>query len=724
MVTPVIGLPQFSGWAQVVVTADHTLIVALAVSGTNARNVGRELAESIRDAQISQPAQFHSLLESLQAEVAQKECQLGFSAGYFQPDVATFGVLNGKVLLKRTDKVGTLLHGSDELLVIQGQLHEGDVVVFFTEQARRFEEEITQKLHQGFDIDTIVTSVVPGLHSSDDSSQSAIGFLHYDQQSTLETDQDVLTTNSSEEIDTDEADFARTPSFFDATADEISTQTVDEASDGSGFESSIFDDSNQTEAAVELADLENQDELSYERLQTAASWQPNRPLFIDDSDDVQTEHIAQSESSVTKKLSLVSRADIATKLQPFLNKIGGGLWTKLKVIFAVVAGFFARLSSNNKAVYVGQPSARKLARVVVPVALGILIVGGGIAAWSWQRQQAVSAAEAVVAPLEAQFVEAKTVVETNPIQARKSIEEVIEKLTTLSTEFEKEPTTKKLINAKISEIETYFQSISGREEFSVLPTFYNLRLAQEGFIVTAADLAGSQAVFLDGGQQKIVVLNLDTKEQRVLDVSAAGEVFDIAFDGNRVFLLAEQGLFSQKIESSELVKLRGTETALEAARQLDIFGTTIYVVNADQRNVFRFAQNDAGNYDAGTGWIKSAPGLSFDQVTQLQIDGNIWLASKDGSIRQYRTGTDQDFTIVGLSEPLSDSVTFFTDEDDINVYVLESAKNRVVVLNKNGEFVKEIKSGSLATATVVVANETKKKIYAISGAEVFEISLE
>jgi len=76
-----------------------------------------------------------------------------------------------------------------------------------------------------------------------------------------------------------------------------------------------------------------------------------------------------------------------------------------------------------------------------------------------------------------------------------------------------------------------------------------------------------------------------------------------------------------------------------------------------------------------------------------------------------------------LAEPFGSAITLFTKEDYEYLYVLEPTGNRLVMITKEGEFYKEVKSESLASTTRIIVDEENKKAYAISGAEVFEVGL-
>ena len=76
-----------------------------------------------------------------------------------------------------------------------------------------------------------------------------------------------------------------------------------------------------------------------------------------------------------------------------------------------------------------------------------------------------------------------------------------------------------------------------------------------------------------------------------------------------------------------------------------------------------------------------------------------------------------------MTEPFDSPLVIFSKEGFENIYILESDNNRLVVLTDEGEFLKEIKSASLASASNLIVSEEIKKAFAISGSIVYEIGL-
>ena len=181
-ILPVVGLPQSKGWSQVITNVHDELIATFAISGPNANDHGRDVAEIWRRSAPKSAANLHQLLLDVIRRVHQANCEIYFAVGLFldsdESEIPTvFATYNGSILMRKNNKIGQLLHSQGELKVVEGTAQNEMIVVLATQATHSFAGEISQKLHQGFEIGTIVTSLIPGIHGLPDSSLHACSFL-------------------------------------------------------------------------------------------------------------------------------------------------------------------------------------------------------------------------------------------------------------------------------------------------------------------------------------------------------------------------------------------------------------------------------------------------------------------------------------------------------------------------------------------------------------------
>lgn len=181
-VTPVIGLPTFTGWSSVVTTVSGTAAVAMAITGANAHNIGRDIVTFIESTEVVTAADLNNLLLSASTQVRQEGATVSLAAvGIFDTQLF-FAALNASVMLRRHTKLGIVIQAEGDVSVKEGAFLPDDVIVLSTHIARELLGEVKQKFQQGFDVDTVVTSIVSSVHHHSATDQVALGFVTFSDQ--------------------------------------------------------------------------------------------------------------------------------------------------------------------------------------------------------------------------------------------------------------------------------------------------------------------------------------------------------------------------------------------------------------------------------------------------------------------------------------------------------------------------------------------------------------
>jgi hypothetical protein len=100
----------------------------------------------------------------------------------------------------------------------------------------------------------------------------------------------------------------------------------------------------------------------------------------------------------------------------------------------------------------------------------------------------------------------------------------------------------------------------------------------------------------------------------------------------------------------------------------------------------------------------------------------LWLTTHQGEVKNFSGGRLQDWSVTGLPQALTSSLRIVTDQNTDYLYILEPASSRLVVISKNGEFVREFVSPSVASTTALLIDESRERALLVSGSLVFSIS--
>lgn len=670
-VTPVVGLPQVNGWSQII---DHVydgihLVASIAVEGEAAGNVGREIVNMVLEQEPKNAQHVYEFLEYLVQFAEQQGCDLSLTLGLIINNRCILSSHHGTVWLKRGDKIGALVEATTEVALIEGSAQLDDTFIFTTQSGRQFLPTVEQQFAQGFDVDGVITALVPVVHSLENSSLNAFAFVTITKRRTEQ--ESVPSTNEKPR-----SSVQPTQSYIPKRQQETTQpEEIDELEPTSPPE----------------------EELADEVL-------PSLPPATAGMSVATLPELQEHEAEAAQKTRQLQLPD-------FKSWILG------------IKRPFSRVFS--KKTYVGAGVSKRSLIWLLGIAF-VVILGLAVGVWYILHLRAERAFGAeLVAPFETQITAAQNLADNDPVSAREELETVVTSLVALQAEYDASGRTQVLsaITETLGEAQEVQETISGKEEFSQLPIFYDLRLASSDFITNLVTVQGSTALFVDSQKKQAIALDLNTKQIKSIDLQSLGTVTSVsAQEEDKIALLAD-GLYTlalPELESPVQIKEEGDSN--RAATFINAFATYVYVFNPEKRNIYRYSKAD-DEYSDPIGWLQSPLGVSFESVRSLMIDGDLWISTDSGEILKFASGRAAEFEILGLEEPFTTTVYLFTQEVTTRLYALEPEQKRLVIMDKNGQFIREVRSDSFASATNLFVSEAVNTAFAVSGSLVYEVAL-
>ena len=617
-VTPVVGLPSLTGWAQVVRNQSGNLICVYAIKTASAHNLGRDLADFITHSQPTDAVTLHQFLLDLLAKCRRAEAELQVASVLVQADQVFLSAYQGQILYRSPQgNVKTLLTTQGEPQLIEGRFRPGATIVALTQSAQIQTQNILQLLEKTADTDIVITTVLPEIHADPNSALAALAFIQ------------------------PEANFTTSP----------------------------------------LASPP----LTRSRITPQLGWTALRQL-----------------SQAGSFLRLVGQAGFKTSKTLFF---------KLKT----------RYQSTQ---------ARQKRQIWLSLAIvGLIIVGLGLGGWwIWQRTQSQLTA-----------LDQKT----DPLAAREMATQAVTELKKLAETQTKFPAGATRVNQNLLTAEQYASHISGLSELQTLAIFFDLRLTESNFLASKILIQGTIAYFVDLERKQLIALDLSKKQSQILPIGTIDKLTDFTVLNQKLYWLGE-GISNWPLGEGQktIVSLKAAGDSDREATQLAGFGNYLYVLNPIKRNIFRYALNSpAANQTTATksgtpstktastkisepvGWLTNKKNLEFETITSLAIDGDIWLTQPVGQILKFTQGQPANWSPIGLKTPFSSSLNLVTNSELTKLYVLEPSQQRLVILEKSGQFFKELKSPTLATVTTFGVSETLKKAFLVSGSVVYELPI-
>ncbi len=369
----------------------------------------------------------------------------------------------------------------------------------------------------------------------------------------------------------------------------------------------------------------------------------------------------------------------------------------------------------------------KQARIRIAVVLFLLVlVSVAILGFLFFKNSQLSKATAFLQPFEGKLLTLRSLSETDIVAARDQGVALQQEFESQKKSFGSNWFAKSQLDVFSQEMVRFVDDVSGKVELQTLPIFYDFRLVQADFIATNADIDQNKAVFLDKERQVAIALTLDTKQQTVLPIGQYSVLKDISFVNEHLDLLAD-GVYSFPIDSQkEAQKIIPEGDSNREGVWIRAYDDFIYVFNAEKRNIYRyFLSSEAKDEQAPVpiGWFQDKKDLDFSAISSIAVDGDVWLGTTEGKILRYERGNKVEFSLSGMQDQFSSSLKIYTKPNMDSIFVLESKKNRVVRLSKDGAFIRQIESPSLGAATDVIFSPVTNKAYALVGSLVYELQL-
>lgn len=678
--TEFVGAPSAVAWSRVEelrVSEEGRIYIAFTVTGVDAGPIGREVVAHLRAEKPSSFEGWYELLVNLNALVVERGGKLAFASGFIGFAESGWISSNGIVSLRRDDKFGTVISGPG-LSVKSGRILEDDLYVLTTAGGTGLADEVRALKERGFKLDGIVSTLGRLLPTHPQADQTAVCLLHVVPESSI---LDVGSKSAGEQI------------LASAAATEVSSVLVEE---------------------------KPVDQVSFKPRRLDLDEQAQIKLPVGD-----------------RKLSLGDRFKIiGTVVGPVIKKSGAGLLRGIQNVgswsLSLVNASLQRFGKRGALTHalpsdVAPPLRPSLStkKVVAMITVGVgllillsLLITGFI---MWRRGLEDQAA-AFVQPYNTRYDQATQLARLDPIRGRDQLETLIEELRTAQAESKQGSQQREAIETTLAKAEVKLAELVGSEALASVPVWLDLQDQAPGFVANTVSSKPGWLVVADTAQQKAFSIDLRQKIPTLIDLSQVPTARAIELRSPEELLTLGEGIHSVAIPGGESVKLVDASDSNRAGNLISSFDDFIYVFNPESRRIYRYIQQN-GELSTPANWLTSPLGFQAEDVYGIAVDGDLWLTTKTGELHKFTSGRATSFTISELTEPLSGPVSVVNNPEQTYLYLFVPNQGRVVVLSKDGVFVRQIRSSALAGATAVAVDEEQNQLYIVSGSVVYQVAI-
>jgi hypothetical protein len=265
-------------------------------------------------------------------------------------------------------------------------------------------------------------------------------------------------------------------------------------------------------------------------------------------------------------------------------------------------------------------------------------------------------------------------------------------------------------NTKPTDDETTIkQAILNKESTSI---FYDIKLTDTTAQPTEIAVAGANVYVTDKSGKLFVSQRLSPKFiDTGTNVEGARSLAN--YKGNLGF-----------VDSSGFKVLDNTHKVAQTFSNSNLGATTtyldfIYSISGDV--LTRYSKS--GSSLTGSVWAQNS---ALTNSLGMGIDFSIYILTNDNKVLKFTTGKQDAFELTGLARTAGKYAQINTDVDLKNIYLLDVVNNSIVVVDKDGKFIKEIEVfeqiGEESLISMGISDD-ETKAYVLAGSRVYEVKL-
>lgn len=254
--------------------------------------------------------------------------------------------------------------------------------------------------------------------------------------------------------------------------------------------------------------------------------------------------------------------------------------------------------------------------------------------------------------------------------------------------------------------------------------FFDASLLKKGGMATGIAISGDLLGIVDANTKTVYSVSASSKNGQIV---AGGDGFAnttrIAAHGDTLYVLTSTGItrisVTDKKTTGDLVK---KDAEWGAIASIASFGGNLYLLDTQKGRIWKYVATDRG-FSEMREYLNPDTLPDFSTATGMAIDGSVWVSTGQGKILRFAQGREATFVPQGVEPALGTPLAVYTDDTAKNVYVLDGANKRVVVLSKDGVYTAQYGWKGNIAPTAMVVGEKLKKILLLADGKIYAIEL-
>ncbi len=176
-------------------------------------------------------------------------------------------------------------------------------------------------------------------------------------------------------------------------------------------------------------------------------------------------------------------------------------------------------------------------------------------------------------------------------------------------------------------------------------------------------------------------------------------------------------------ENGQIKFANTDDEAWKSGVDVTAYGRNIYVLNPDDNQIYKYARLRS-KYSSGSGYNADA---DLKGALSIAIDGDIYVLKEGGAIVRLFKGKQQQFKIEDLAVDISGSTQIYTSAELDNLYLLDPANKRVVIVTKTesglSRYYGQVVFEELDSIKGMYVEKNENKLHILTDKEIYKVDI-
>ncbi len=272
------------------------------------------------------------------------------------------------------------------------------------------------------------------------------------------------------------------------------------------------------------------------------------------------------------------------------------------------------------------------------------------------------------------------------------------------------------INSSQEEIEPILKEINNIQDIDNPSLFFSFK--KDDFQPQKVISLNNDFYFSSPENKKIISLD-NKKEGQTIQINK--KINSLSIINNRLVLFSKP---------NQIITLKNNFPTYYSLNDKDLsydffntFANNLYFLNKETGKIIKHPFLGNLTWGSGKDWFSSDEDLEKNKGTEsFTIDRSIWVLNNN-KIYEYYTGKLKKEISLDIFPKVKSLAKIKTTSNISNIYLLEPKQKRIIILDKSGEFKKQIRSDKFNNLSDIEISSDEKELFILSGSNFYKIEL-